>query len=687
MRKLFITSITVLAVLLSLLCPTLAANNGSTFELSEAGLDFIKRYEKFQSTAYSSNNKWYIGYGTTCAENDYPQGIDEEKGEELLRSSLQTHVNTVNQYLTKQNIQLKQYQFDALVSFTYSIGSSWTNPTNRISNYLSSGIEHYAEVEIVDSLAVWCHAKSKVNESYLARRIDEGRLLVYGDYGSASSTQFRYLILNPAKGLVVNDVVCYEAGKPYGKLPTAVLANYKLEGWYTNQGNKLTTDMLASENLSVTAKWTSSTTPTFSDVTENDWFYTYVSDLYKSGVINGYSPDRFAPQDTLTRGQALKLILLSTSYGEQKPTGTHWASGYLTFAVKQGFLPSDTANLDEKINRQEIASIAAKALKLSNVSTNATSPFSDTSDPAVLALYNLGILKGSSENNSLVFKPTSNITRAEISAIIWRIKQTQPQPTPTPTPAPDPEPDHTNQIKFAGKWVDILKGVPLNPYSSKLFYQSNGFTLYQSDEYRYETGVDVSVHQGDIIDWKKVKAAGVDFAIIRVGGRGYGSEGKLYDDKNFQKNIEGALDADLKVGVYFFSQAITVEEAIEEARYTIDKIKGYSITYPVVFDWEKTGGKETRTYGLATDNLCDAANAFCRTVEDAGYQSMIYFNCDVGYLKYDLRQILNHDFWLAQYAVSAPTFYYNFQMWQYTSTGRVDGIPKEVDLNLNWIKK
>jgi GH25 family lysozyme M1 (1,4-beta-N-acetylmuramidase)/GH24 family phage-related lysozyme (muramidase) len=674
-----------LVVICFLLLPGFAANETVTFELSQAGLEFIKRYEKFHSTTYSSNNKWYIGYGTRCEENEYPEGIDEEKGEELLRNALLPHVNTVNQFLTQKNITLKQNQFDALISFTYSVGSSWTSPTNRISNYLVEGIHQYDDAEIVDSLAVFCHVKGKVNESYLDRRIDEGRLLLYGDYSSNDSTEFRYLILNAASGSVVNDVVCYEANKPYGEFPSATRKGYQLEGWYKN-GKKLTAEMQASENASVTAKWTASDPISFSDVMKTDWFYSYVCDLYKSNVIDGYSADRFAPQDTLTRGQALKLILLAASYSEQKPTGNHWASGYLTFATNQGFLPSESVNLDEEISRQEIATIAAKALKLSDV--NITSPFSDTSDPAVLSLYHLGILTGSQENNVFVFKPADNITRAEISAVIWRIQQTNPKDeTPEPEPTPDPEPDHTNQIQFAGKWVNILDGVPLNEYIPGRFYQSNGFKLYKSDEYRCEIGVDVSVHQGDEIDWNKVKAAGVDFAIIRVAGRGWGSEGNLYDDKNFKKNIEGALAANLKVGVYFFSQAITVEEAIEEAKYTVTQLKDYPITYPVVFDWEKTGGKETRTYGLATDTLCAAANAFCKTVEEAGYPSMIYFNCDVGYLKYDLRQILQHDFWLAQYAVSTPTFYYNFQMWQYSSTGTVDGIPKEVDLNLYWIKK
>jgi GH25 family lysozyme M1 (1,4-beta-N-acetylmuramidase)/GH24 family phage-related lysozyme (muramidase) len=685
MRKIILSSMALLSILISLLTPVFAANDQTTWSLSDEGLGFIKGYERFHSTAYISNNKWYIGYGTPCSESAYHDGIDEQMAETLLREALLPQVNTVNQYLEKYQITVTQHQFDALVSLTYSLGSAWTSPTYRFSSYLIKGLEHYEPAEIIDALGVWCHVKSQVNVAYLERRIEEGRLLLYGDYGDGTAPQFRYLILDPAKGTVTNDTVCYEAGTLYGKLPTATLANFKLEGWYKADGTKLAEDQKVSENLKVVARWTAASPLSFTDVSERDWFYSYVFDLTKSGVIHGITSERFAPQESVTRGQALKLILLAASYGEQKATGSHWASGYLSYAVKQGLLPSSNVNLDEPMNRLEIAQLAAKALKLSTV--NITSPFSDTSDPAVLSLYDAGILEGSYEQNVLLFKPKSSITRAEISTIIWRIQKADlpPSPTPEPEPEPEPEPDHSNQFQYNGQWLDILQGVPVNPYQSKLFYQSDGYTLYRSDAYRCLTGVDVSVYQGTI-DWNKVKAAGIDFAIIRVGGRGWGSEGKIYADRNFQKNIEGAIDAGVEVGVYFFSQAITKEEAIEEAKYTLEQIKGYPITYPVVFDWERIGGSETRTYGLATQTLCDAANAFCQTVEEAGYKPMIYFNSYCGYVKYDLRQILDYEFWFAQYT-KTPSFYYNFHMWQYTSSGQVSGIPGKVDLNLYLIKQ
>ena len=123
------------------------------------------------------------------------------------------------------------------------------------------------------------------------------------------------------------------------------------------------------------------------------------------------------------------------------------------------------------------------------------------------------------------------------------------------------------------------------------------------------TGIDVSVYQGDI-DWEAVKADGIDYAIIRLGFRGYGSTGSMNLDENFIANIEGATAAGLDVGVYFFSQAITPEEAREEAEFVLHYLEGYELTYPVVFDWEVIGKTTARTYGLDTRTLCESANAF-----------------------------------------------------------------------------
>jgi len=684
MRKFLISLVTFMALFLSLVCPVFAAGGDKELDLSSDGLAFIARQSTFHSSASSANGKWYIGYGTACAKDAYPSGIDEQTAKELLRDSLQPHIQSVNQYLAANRLSLEQHQFDALVSFTCSLGSTWTNPSYRLSNYLIKGLSTQTDLEIVDSMAVWCHAGSAVNESYLSRRIDEARLLLYGDYTSKNSPEFYALILDKNGGTLENDTVCYSAQKPYGTLPLVTRSGHQFDGWSTKDGQKLSADTSVSHHVRVSANWTPIDGLTFTDVSKNDWFYSYVNDLSKSGVINGHSPTIFAPDGTVTYGEALKLTLLSASCDVQKPTSTHWASGYLSFGVKQGFLSTSNVNLDAPISRLEIARLAAKTLKLPTV--NMASPFSDTSDPSVLALYQAGILQGSQENSTLVYKPNSNINRAEISAIIWRLEQfaQNSNPVPKPEPEPEPEPEPTNKFLYKDKWLDVLPSVPKNPYNPKLFYQSNGFTYYSSNEYSYKTGVDVSSYQGDI-DWQKVKESGIDFAIIRVGGRGF-STGGIYADKKFTQNMEGAINAGLKVGVYFFSQAISAEEAIEEARYTLDQMKGYQVTYPVVFDWEIVSSKDARTYNLNADTLSAAANAFCREVETTGYHPMIYFNSPCGYLKYDLSKIVKYDFWYAQY-YSTPTFYYGFDMWQYTSSGLVPGIPTKVDLNLYWTDK
>lgn len=683
MRKRIISFLLALTLTCTLLPPALAVGT-SNFDLSPEGLSFILKHETFRSTAYQANGTWYIGYGTTCEQNAYPNGITEEEAAKLLREKLQSQVKTVNQYLEKYNITANQPKFDALVSFTYSLGSSWTNPTYRISNYLIDGLEKQTDVEIVDAMAVWCHSNGKVKDNYLQRRIDEARLLLYGDYSSKDSPSFVALILDKNGGTLENDTVCYPADTTYGSLPTVTRSGYRFNGWFTQDGKKLTEDQKATQHLNVKAQWVSDDTLAFADVKSDDWFYPYIFDLTKSGVINGRTPTSFAPSGTLTFGEATKLILLAAGYDAQKATGPHWASGYISFAVKSGFLSSNPSNFDASINRLQIAQLAAKALKLAPPSK--PSPFADTTDSSVLSLYEAGILQGTYENNRLLYKPSSNITRAEISAIIWRMERYKPEtPDPKPDPKPDPEPDHSNQILYKDKWLDILPNVPKNTYDPKLFYQSDGYTYYKSNAYRYETGVDVSVYQGEI-DWYQVKDAGIDYAIIRAGGRGWSTEGSIYADKNFQKNIEGALKAGLKVGVYFFSQAISVEEAIEEARFTLDQIKGYDVTYPVVFDWEIVSNKEARTSKLDAATLSAAANAFCREVEKAGHHPMIYFNSPCGYLRYDLSKIVQYDFWYAQY-YSVPTFYYGFDMWQYTSSGQVPGIPGKVDLNLYWLPK
>ena len=421
----------------------------------------------------------------------------------------------------------------------------------------------------------------------------------------------------------------------------------------------------------------------FSDVPSNIWYYTYVKDLYDSKVINGTTATTFSPQGTVTFGQALKLILLAAGYEEQAPTTTHWASGYYRLASQKGFLPSNlNLTLDRPITRLQIASIAVRTLGLTR--TSSKSPFSDTTDQSALILYDHGVFTGVETETGLLFKPNDNITRAEVSAVIWRIDQLEEENTPT-TPAPPAE-ETGDYFYFGGKKVYVVEELPKSTYDNSLFQvNENGFLTYDSDEYTCKIGIDVSRYQENI-DWAAVKGAGVQFAMLRLGYRGYGS-GALVMDPYFQQNIQGAQANGIEVGVYFFSQAITPEEGAEEARFCLNALKGYHITYPIVFDWESYDSSlEPRTDGLDDKILTQCAVAFCEEVEAAGYQSMVYSNLTYFYLHFDLNQLVDYPLWLAQYN-SRPSFYYHFDIWQYSGTGKVPGIDGNVDLNIHFIPK
>ena len=422
----------------------------------------------------------------------------------------------------------------------------------------------------------------------------------------------------------------------------------------------------------------------FSDVPSNIWYYTYVKDLYDSKVINGTTATTFSPQGTVTFGQALKLILLAAGYEEQAPTTTHWASGYYRLASQKGFLPSNlNLTLDQPITRLQIASIAVRTLGLTRTSSS-KSPFSDTTDQSALILYDHGVFTGVETETGLLFKPNDNITRAEVSAVIWRIDQLEDENTPT-TPAPPAE-ETGDYFYFGGKKVYVVEELPKSTYDNSLFQvNENGFLTYDSDEYTCKIGIDVSRYQENI-DWAAVKGAGVQFAMLRLGYRGYGT-GALVMDPYFQQNIQGAQANGIEVGVYFFSQAITPEEGAEEARFCLNALKGYHITYPIVFDWESYDSSlEPRTDGLDDKILTQCAVAFCEEVEAAGYQSMVYSNLTYFYLHFDLNQLVDYPLWLAQYN-SRPSFYYHFDIWQYSGTGKVPGIDGNVDLNIHFIPK
>ena len=230
--------------------------------------------------------------------------------------------------------------------------------------------------------------------------------------------------------------------------------------------------------------------------------------------------------------------------------------------------------------------------------------------------------------------------------------------------------------------VDLEPTVPENSYDPAGFYEEGGFKRYKSEDTLASVGVDVSSHQQEI-DWELVAANGVEFAMIRVGYRGY-TEGEIQPDEYFVQNIEGARAAGLDVGVYFFSQALDEQEAIDEANYVLERIKPYSLSYPVIFDWEDIEA-DARTDGMDSVQLTKNAIAFCDTIEQAGYRAGVYFNQRFGYEEFDLESLQDYVFWLAEYN-DTPSFSFHFQIWQYCNDGRVDGIKTDVDLNLAFLR-
>ncbi len=399
----------------------------------------------------------------------------------------------------------------------------------------------------------------------------------------------------------------------------------------------------------------------FSDVKQGAWFYPFVAVLNSQDVISGYPDGRFGPNDATRAGDSMIMILKAAGSGTLEPDpGAHYAAVYADYAVERGWLTREQMpDLNGSISRLFIAQLAAKALGLAAV--EGASPFADVDDGFVTALYQKGIVAGTQEGDALLYHPEASITRAEISAIVWQVRE------------------YATHIHFGTYTLDILENVPVNTYDSSAFILDGDRMGYTGEGVETSLGIDVSYHQG-AIDWEKVAGDGIQFAMIRAGGRYYGS-GTLFEDTQFRANIQGALDAGLDVGVYFFSQAITSDEAREEANFLLDLLEDYDFTGPVVFDWENITYDTARTDGLDRATVTAMADAFCQTVEQAGHSPMIYFNQYIGYLLYDLEGVVQYPFWLAQYSAT-PGFYYDFQMWQYTDAGRVDGVTGKVDLNL-----
>ncbi|MCI8840698.1 MAG: hypothetical protein HFF24_10380 [Oscillospiraceae bacterium] len=364
------------------------------------------------------------------------------------------------------------------------------------------------------------------------------------------------------------------------------------------------------------------------------------------------------------------LLAVGVEEPERDPE-KHWAYPYVQLALDNRLVYAFLEEyLDASPARLDVARMAARALDLTDISGE--SPYTDCADGYVVELFEKGIMNGTEEADGLrYFYPDRPISRQELSAVVWRMMNVD---------------YHEGMFRFNNYWLDGLEGVPPITYTPDQFVKDAFGRMAYTGGY-YTRGIDVSGHKGEI-DWNAVAADNVDFVIVRAGNRLYGkdSSGAVLEDSWFDKNMQGAIAAGLDVGAYFFSNAITLEEAVEEADLLISKLEPYRqyVTYPVVCDWEYLGGNKSRAYGVDAKIITDCIDAFCQRVAAAGYQPMFYFNDYCGYVKMDLSKLTQYPFWYAEYA-DTPDFRYQFQMWQYSSKGKVAGIGSDVDMNLCFV--
>lgn len=235
------------------------------------------------------------------------------------------------------------------------------------------------------------------------------------------------------------------------------------------------------------------------------------------------------------------------------------------------------------------------------------------------------------------------------------------------------------------EWVLISPYLKKNTYDFSNMTESSNLRKYTENGKKISSvGADISKHNGSV-NFKSMKSAGVDYVMLRLGARGY-STGQITLDDKFVENIEAAIEAELNIGVYFFSQAVNQEEAVEEANFVIQNLEPYKahIGYPIAFDMENISNDNARIDGLSREDKTTIAASFMSGVQAAGYIPMIYGNKEWLIKNVDLTKLQDYDVWLSE-DQDIPDYPYLYTMWQYTSTGVLNGVKGDVGLNLCFV--
>lgn len=460
---------------------------------------------------------------------------------------------------------------------------------------------------------------------------------------------------------------------------------------------------------------------TFSDIGGNYWEDAILK-LHASGVYLGNN-GKALPSDTITRQQAVTMIARAFHIGPEIPDWPYedgaqiaeYAKAYVAEMTARGYIN------DAKDNYFRPADPITRA-ELVNILNNMIAVLVPSAEPVKAGEVVGSVLINSAEgaaledtmiDGDLILAPgvqgLVTLTDVDISGRILNFSNVEPvfmvkqpeKPQETPAEALKPEDVYTAG-ETTGEYLTYdKKKIPIYAEREALqlkqgdFFWDEDRLVYAGDAFDTRFGIDVSAYQNrasenQTIDWEAVAADGVEFVMVRIGLRGT-SSGAVMADAYYEENIRGAMAAGLETGVYFFAQAITVEEAIEEAEFVLDLLKDLEINGPVAYDWEMHDSSY-RVYGTPPEMATACAIAFCEKVEEAGYTPMIYAGQYVSYIKYDQGAISPYLSWYPEYKsekseILCPTFYYQMNYWQFSSNCKIDGIGGRVDANLQFIRK
>lgn len=467
---------------------------------------------------------------------------------------------------------------------------------------------------------------------------------------------------------------------------------------------------------------------TFSD-TAGDYWESDILKLNAAGVYLGNNGQALIYHN-ISRQQAVTMI--GRAFGLAETEGElpyadgyvvqDYAKGYLLTMYNAGYITD--VGLD-RCFRPETPITRAEVVNLLNSMISELFQDSGTYTENVEGTALVTAVDGAEFSNltisgDLILAPgvTGTVTLRDVTltgtvrnlgtGIVETITTPQEQPVEE-QPAEDPEREYpwieADRTAVDGNYkVSVYDDLERNTLTADDFYwDDRGRLVCTNEDFRTRFGIDVSAYQNrrcpnNTIDWEAVADDGVDFAMIRVGLRGY-SGGTILSDAFGAQNIDGAMEAGIETGVYFFSQAITVEEAIEEADFVLRILEEHEIDGPVAYDWE-LGTTSYRAHSLAPEIATACAVAFCQRIEEAGYQPIVYMGKEVGYNKYNLPQLQDYPIWFPEYRypVSSPervypSFYYQMDYWQFCdgdtryTTAEVNGITGPVDMNLQFIRR